>query len=171
MIVLVIQEPFLEHLSCASTRLLEMEDTTIVPQDGCTSQQLGRDIEERTALQYFVSTPYVWCYNCTTGQEIVTVTDYVPTGFVVLNNAYTWTQVASELRDFGDVTTSFDVQTGEWNVSLVDRTTHNTYSAGDTNRAEAYGIVLLKAVQGQELDGTDKTSETDISDAQSVYLK
>lgn len=113
------------------------------------------DIEERTALQYVVSTPYVWCRNCTSGQETVIVTDYVSTGYVVLSNAYTWTQVASELQDFGDVTTSFDVQTGKWNVSLVDRSSCNTYSASETNRAEAYGIVLLKAVQGQELDGTD----------------
>jgi len=130
-------------------------EAKIIPQDGFTSQQLSRDIEERTALQYFVSTPYVWCNNCTSGLEVVNVIDYVPTGYVVLSNAYTWTQVASELRDLGDVTTSFDAQTGQWNVSLVDRSSCNTYSASDTNRTEAYGTVLLKAVQGQELDGTD----------------
>lgn len=147
------------------------EDNTTITQDALTSPQLSGDIKERTVLQDFVSTPYVWCSNCTSEQEIPAVTDYVPTGYIVSSNAYTWTQLASELRDFGDVTTSFDRQTKEYNVSLVDRTTHNTYSASDTNRAEAYGIVLLKAVQGQEFDRTNQTSETDISDAQSVYLK
>jgi len=128
--------------------------------DGFTSQQLTRDIDER----YFISTPYVRCCNCTSGQEIVATTDYVPTGYTVLGNAYTWGQLAAELRDFGDVATSFDVQTEEWNVSLVDRSTCNTYSSSDPSRAEACGTVLLKAVEAQELDGTDSTPETDISD-------
>lgn len=132
--------------------------------DGFTSRQLSRDIDERTVLQYFVSTSYVRCCNCTSGQEIVVATDYVPTGYAVLSNAYTLGQVAAELRNFGDVATSFDEQTGEWNVSLVDRSTCNTYSTSDTNRAEACGTVLLKAVEAQELDGTDWTPETDISD-------
>jgi hypothetical protein len=148
-----------------------MEAMTQISEDAFTSPQLTKDIGERTALQYSVNATHVWCRNLTSGQEVVAAIDHVGTNYVILSNAYTSTQVMSELQTLGNVSVSFDAQTKEYNVSLVESTTCNTYSASETNRAEAYGIVLLKAVEGQELDRTEQTSETGISGTQSVYFR
>jgi hypothetical protein len=121
-----------------------------------TSFQISRDLGEEVGENYITSSSWgrVWCYNPTDGRQILATTSSVPSGCAVVCRAYAIGELQAVLRDLGAFTTSFDAQTGDWCVSLVDYSNCSTYSTAEPSLADAYGIVLLEVVEGRRHDGT-----------------
>jgi hypothetical protein len=121
-----------------------------------TSFQASKDLEEEVGEPYITncSEGYVWCCDVFDDALILATTSCVPSGYAAVCRAYTASELRAVLRDLGTLTASVDVPAGSWCVSLVDYSSGSTYSATEPLLADAYGIVLLKVVEGRRHDGT-----------------
>ena len=121
-----------------------------------TSFQTSKDLEEEVGEPYITncSEGYVWCCDAFDDALILATTSCVPSGYAAVCRAYMASELRAVLRDLGTLTTSVDVPAGSWCVSLVDYRSGSTYSTTEPLLADAYGIVLLKVVEGRRHDAT-----------------